>query len=66
MTATHRFWVNDADKVNQKEEKKIKYAEIDFTSYHSFLRLRKVKKINLKLPHSKKTQPTVDNYDLLL
>jgi hypothetical protein len=21
MTATHRFWVNDADKVNQKEEK---------------------------------------------
>jgi hypothetical protein len=29
-----------------KPKKKIKYAEIDFTSYHSFLRLRKVKKIN--------------------
>jgi hypothetical protein len=38
--------------------KKIKYAEIDFTSHHSFLRLRKVKKINLKLSHTKKTQPT--------
>jgi hypothetical protein len=35
---------------------KIKYAEIDFTSHHSFLRLKKVKKINFKLPHTKKTQ----------
>jgi hypothetical protein len=42
-----------------KKKKKIKYAEIDFTSNHSFLRLRKVKKINLKLPHTKKTQPSV-------
>jgi hypothetical protein len=40
-----------------KPKKKIKYAEIDFTSHHSFLRLRKVKKINLKLPHTKRTQP---------
>jgi hypothetical protein len=40
-------------------KKKIKYAEIDFTSHHSFLRLRKVKKINLKLPHTKKTQPNL-------
>jgi hypothetical protein len=39
-----------------KTKKKIKYAEIDFTSHHSFFRLRKVK-INLKLPHTKKTQP---------
>jgi hypothetical protein len=38
--------------------KKTKYAEIDFTSHNSFLRLRKVKKINLKLFHTKKTQPT--------
>jgi hypothetical protein len=37
------------------KQKKIKFAEIYFTSYHSFLRLRKVKKINLKLPHTKKT-----------
>jgi hypothetical protein len=43
-----------------KKKKKIKYAEIDFTSHHSFLRLRKVKKINLKLSHTKKTQPTVE------
>jgi hypothetical protein len=43
-----------------KPKKKIKYAEIDYTSYHSFLRLRKVKKINLKSPHTfEKTQPTV-------
>jgi hypothetical protein len=42
-----------------KTKKKIKFAEIDFTSHPSFLRLRKVKKINLKLPHTKKTQPTV-------
>jgi hypothetical protein len=42
-----------------KPKKKNKYAETDFTSYHSFLRLRKVKKINLKLPHTKKTQPSV-------
>jgi hypothetical protein len=35
-------------------KKKIKYAEIDFTSYHIFLRLRNVKKINLKLSHTKK------------
>jgi hypothetical protein len=35
--------------------KKNKYAEIDYTYiYHSFLRLRKVKKINLKSPHTKK------------
>jgi hypothetical protein len=39
------------------KKKKIKYAEIDFTYHYSFLRLRKVKKINLKLPHTKKTQP---------
>jgi hypothetical protein len=38
---------------------KKKYAEIDFTSRHSFLRLRKVKKINSRLPHTKKTQPTM-------
>jgi hypothetical protein len=38
-----------------KPKKKNKYVEIDFTSHHSFLRLRKVKKINLKLPHTKKT-----------
>jgi hypothetical protein len=38
-----------------KPEKKLStYAEIDFTSHHNFLRLRKVKKINLKLPHTKK------------
>jgi hypothetical protein len=37
---------------------KIKYAEIDFTFHHSFLRLRKVEKINLKSPHTKKTQPS--------
>jgi hypothetical protein len=42
---------------DKPKKKKIKYAEIDFTSYHSFLRLRKVKKINLKLLHTKKTQP---------
>jgi hypothetical protein len=41
-----------------KPKKKIKHAEIDFTSHHSFLNLRKVKKINLKLSHSKKIQPT--------
>jgi hypothetical protein len=43
-----------------KAKKKIKYAEIDFTSHHSFLRLRKVKKINLKLSHTKKTQPNAE------
>jgi hypothetical protein len=42
-----------------KIKKKNKYAEIDFTSHHSFLRLRKLKKINLKLSHTKKTQPSV-------
>jgi hypothetical protein len=42
---------------DKPKKNKIKYAGIDFTSYHSFLRLRKVKKINLKLPHTKKTQP---------
>jgi hypothetical protein len=41
-------------------KKKIKYAEIDFTSHHSFLRLKKVTKINLKLPHTKKTQPSLE------
>jgi hypothetical protein len=44
-----------------KPKKKIKYAEIDFTSYHRFLRLRRAKKINLKLPHTKKTQPNVQS-----
>jgi hypothetical protein len=33
---------------------KKKKAEIDFPSYHSFFRLRKVKKINLKSPNAKK------------
>jgi hypothetical protein len=42
-----------------KPKKKNKHAEIDFTSHHSFLRLRKVKKINLKLTHTKKIQPNV-------
>jgi hypothetical protein len=37
-----------------KPKKKIKYAEIDLTYHHRFLRLRKVKKFNLKLPHTKK------------
>jgi hypothetical protein len=41
------------------KKKKIKYAEIDFTSHQSFLRLRNVKKINLKLSHTKKTQPNM-------
>jgi hypothetical protein len=43
---------------DKPKKKKIKYAENDFTSHHSFLRLRKVKKINLKLHHTKKTQPS--------
>jgi hypothetical protein len=33
-------------------------AEIDLTSHHSFLRLKKVKKINLKLPYTKKNPVT--------
>jgi hypothetical protein len=37
---------------------------MDFTSHHSFLRLRKVKKINLKLRHTKKTQPSIQYKDL--
>jgi hypothetical protein len=28
MTTTHRFWVNDADKVNQKEEKKLCFVPL--------------------------------------
>jgi hypothetical protein len=44
---------------DKPKKKKIKYADIDFTSHHIFLRLRKVKKINLKFSHTKKTQPTM-------
>jgi hypothetical protein len=44
-------------------KKKIKCAEIDYTSYHNFLRLRKVKKIYLKSPHTKKNQPIACEYE---
>jgi hypothetical protein len=44
-----------------KKLKKLSTEKFDFTSHHSFLMLRKVKKINLKLPHTKKNPayPTV-------
>jgi hypothetical protein len=45
----HSLWAPDRPKK--------KYAEIDFTSHHSFLSLRIVRKINLKLPHTKKKPP---------
>jgi hypothetical protein len=40
-----------------KPKKKIEVRRNWFTSHHSFLRLRKVKKIYLKSPQTKKTQP---------
>jgi hypothetical protein len=53
------FNLQDLGAPDKPKKIKIKYAEIDFTLHHSFLMLRKVEKINLKLHHTKKTQPIV-------
>jgi hypothetical protein len=53
MTATHRFWVNDADKVNQKEERfyssflVFKFILLDF-SQNTSRAIKKGGDVNLK------------------
>jgi hypothetical protein len=60
LTFIWEFSIFKASGLPTNLEKKIKYAEMDFTSHHSFVRLRKVKKKSIWCyPILKKTQPTV-------
>jgi hypothetical protein len=59
LTFIWEFSIFKASGLPTNLKKKIKYAEIDFTSYHSFLRLRKVKKKSIwNYPILKKAQPS--------